>query len=264
MKRLAHRLHTLREADRAGLAAYFTAGDPGYEDSLRLLRGLPQAGADVIELGMPFSDPIADGPVLQLANERARRAGQTLARTLELVADFRQQDNATPVVLMGYLNPLLRYGVPRYLADAARAGVDGFILVDLAPEHASEIGQQAQQFGLDLIRMTASTTPAARLDLILAQASGFIYHVMLAGTTGAALPENTDIAAALQTIRNHSPLPIAAGFGVRTPEQAAQVGRHADLVAVGTRLVEVLQAEGVAGALAETARLAAALRAGRD
>nr|WP_315527254.1 tryptophan synthase subunit alpha [uncultured Achromobacter sp.] len=262
MSRLEHKLATLRAAGRAGLAAYFTAGDPSYDECLRLLRRLPAAGADVIELGMPFSDPVADGPVLQLANDRAIRAGQTMRRTLDLVRAFRQQDPQTPIVLMGYLNPLLQVGVAAFMADAGRAGVDGLIIVDLSPDHAGEIGRQAQAHGIDIIRMTAPTTPAARLDAVLRGASGFVYHVMLAGTTGGALPSDDAIAQSLQRVRARTPLPIAAGFGVRSAEQARAVSRHADLVAVGTRLVDVLATGGIDAALDEVRKLSDGIRAG--
>ncbi|WP_241073631.1 tryptophan synthase subunit alpha, partial [Achromobacter insuavis] len=230
MSRIEQTLAALRAAGRPGLAAYFTAGDPSYDACLALLRGLPAAGADVIELGMPFSDPIADGPVLQLANARALKAGQTLRRTLDLVAAFREEDEKTPVVLMGYLNPLLRYEAASFMADAAWAGVDGLIVVDLSPEHAASLERLARRHGIALIKMTAPTTTQERLDRVLEGASGFVYHVMLAGTTGAALPSDAMIAAALERIRARTRLPIAAGFGVRTAAQLKAVGRHADLV----------------------------------
>lgn len=261
MTRLEDALAALRAAGKTGLAAYFTAGDPSYDACLSLLRRLPAAGADVIELGMPFSDPVADGPVLQSANERAIRAGQTMRRTFDLVQAFRQQDQQTPIVLMGYLNPLLRYGVADFMADAARAGADGLIMVDLPPDHAEEIGRLADAHGIAVIRMTAPTTSAARLDAVLRGASGFVYHVMLAGTTGGALPSDEAIAGSLQRVRTRTQLPIAAGFGVRSAEQANAVGRHADLVAVGTRLVEALAAGGIEAALNEVRRLSAGIRA---
>jgi len=261
MSRLDSTLADLRAAGRPGLAAYFTAGDPTYDDCLTLLQGLPAAGADVIELGMPFSDPIADGPVLQQANGRALRAGQTMRRTLDLVAAWRALEQHTPMVLMGYLNPVLRYGVAGFMADAARSGVDGLIIVDLPPEHAGEMGRLARPHGIDIVRMTAPTTSDARLGQVLDGAGGFVYHVMLAGTTGAALPSDEAIAASLQRVRARTRLPIAAGFGVRSPEQARAVGRHADLVAVGTALVAALAACGMKAALDEVRLLARAVRA---
>lgn len=261
MSRLEQKLAALRAAGRAGLAAYFTAGDPSYDECLRLLNRLPAAGADVIELGMPFSDPVADGPVLQLANDRAIRAGHTMRRTFDLVRAFRQQDQQTPVVLMGYLNPLLRFGVASFMAEAGQAGVDGLIIVDLSPDHGAEIGGLAQAHGIDVIRMTAPTTPAARLDAVLRGASGFVYHVMLAGTTGSALPSDDVIAESLQRVRARTQLPIAAGFGVRSAEQARAVSRHANLVAVGTRLVDVLATGGIEAALDEVRTLSGGVRA---
>jgi tryptophan synthase alpha chain len=260
MTRLDPTLHALRLSGRSGLVAYFAAGDPDPATSLELLRGLPAAGADVIELGMPFSDPVADGPVLQRANARALAGGQTLKRTLALVRGFRETDAKTPVVLMGYLNPILRYGVAAFLADAAAAGADGMILIDLPIEHAGEIGAQARAHGLHLIRMSAPTSGDARLAQALRGAGGFVYHVMLAGTTGAALPDERRIAQDLERVRAHTRLPVAAGFGVPSPEEARLVGRHADLVAVGSRLAEALAERGVAGALGEVRALAAALR----
>lgn len=260
MNRLDRTLSALRQSGRSGLAAYFAAGDPSPEACLALLRGLPAAGADVIELGMPFSDPVADGPVLQQANARSLAGGQTLARTLALARGFRETAPETPLVLMGYVNPVLRRGAADFIADASEAGVDGLILVDLPAEHAGEIGRQARARGMHLIRMSAPTSDDARLGRALRDASGFVYHIMLAGTTGAGLPDEHRIALDLGRLRAHTRLPIAAGFGVRTPEQARVVGRHADLVAVGSRLAEVLAAQGVDGALNEVRRLADALR----
>ncbi|MBP6706413.1 MAG: tryptophan synthase subunit alpha [Achromobacter sp.] len=260
MNRLDHTLGALRRAGRSGLAAYFAAGDPDPEASLALLRGLPAAGADVIELGMPFSDPVADGPILQQANARALAGGQTLKRTLALVRALRETESRTPVVLMGYLNPILRHGVAAFARDAGEAGVDGLILVDLPLEHAGEIDRQLREHGMHLIRMSAPTSEDARLADTLRDAGGFVYHIMLAGTTGAELPDEDRIAQALAKVRAHTGLPVAAGFGVRTPEQARVVGRHADLVAVGSRLAEVLAERGVPGALEEVRLLAGALR----
>ena len=260
MTRLQHTFAALRRSGRCGLATYFAAGDPDPGACLELLRGLPAAGADVIELGMPFSDPVADGPMLQQANRRALAAGQTLAGTLALLREFRSGHEATPVVLMGYLNPILRYGAAAFAADAAAAGVDGLIVVDLPPEHAGELERHARAHGIDLIRMSAPTTDEERLARSLREASGFVYHVMLAGTTGASLPDERRIAQDLARVRAHTRLPVAAGFGVRSPEDARRIGRHADLVAVGSRLAEVLAQGGVKAALEEVRGLAAALR----
>ncbi|MGY6270897.1 tryptophan synthase subunit alpha [Achromobacter denitrificans] len=260
MTRLDHTLSALRQSGRCGLAAYFAAGDPDPGACLELLRGLPAAGADVIELGMPFSDPVADGPILQQANARALAGGQTLKRTLALVREFRAARMQTPVVLMGYLNPILRHGTGAFIADAAAAGVDGLIVVDLPVEHAGDIGRQARAHGIHLIRMPAPTSEDARLARVLRDASGFVYHIMLAGTTGAELPDERRIAADLARVRAHTRLPVAAGFGVRSPEEARLVGRHADLVAVGSLLAAALAQRGVDGALDEVRSLAAALR----
>ncbi|ASC65788.1 tryptophan synthase subunit alpha [Achromobacter denitrificans] len=260
MTRLDHTLMALRQAGRSGLVTYFAAGDPDPAACLALLRGLPAAGADVIELGMPFSDPVADGPVLQQANARALAGGQTLKRTLALLREFRDSGWETPVVLMGYLNPLLRYGVEAFMADAAAAGADGLIVIDLPIEHADDIGRAARARGIHLIRMSAPTSEDARLAEVLRDASGFVYHIMLAGTTGASLPDEHRIARDLERLRAHTRLPVAAGFGVRSPEEARRVGRHADLVVVGSRLAEALAERGVAGALDEVRGLAAALR----
>lgn len=260
MTRLDHTLSALRQSGRSGLVTYFAAGDPDPGACLELLRGLRAAGADLIELGMPFSDPVADGPVLQQANARALAGGQTLKRTLALVREFRETDADTPLVLMGYLNPILRQGVPAFIADAAAAGVDGLIIIDLPLEHADELGQEARAQGLHLIRMSAPTSEDARLASLLADASGFVYHIMLAGTTGADLPDERRIARDLERLRSHTCLPVAAGFGVRSPDEARLVARHADLVVVGSRLAQVLAEQGVAGALDEVRGLAAVLR----
>lgn len=260
MTRLDRTLAALRQSGRSGLVTYFAAGDPDPAACLELLRGLGAAGADVIELGMPFSDPVADGPVLQQANVRALAGGQTLRRTLALVRDFREADAHTPVVLMGYLNPILRRGVDGFIEDAAAAGVDGLIIIDLPLEHADEIGGTARAHGLHLIRMSAPTSENARLAGLLRDASGFVYHIMLAGTTGADLPDERRIAQDLERLRSHTRLPVAAGFGVRSPDEARLVARHADLVVVGSRLAQVLAEQGVAGALDEVRGLAAALR----
>lgn len=260
MNRLNNTFARLKQAGRAGLATYFSAGDPEYETCLMLLKGLGRAGADVIELGMPFSDPVADGPVLQQAHLRALAGGQTTKRTLALTRDLRMTDSVTPVVLMGYLNPVMQYGVDAFMAEAGDAGVDGIILVDLPIEHSAELRGLSQKHGIDLIQMSAPTSREERLAEILQDAGGFVYHIMLAGTTGAALPDEQQIIQGLNRVRAHTNLPIAAGFGVRTPEEARLAGEHADLVVIGSRLAETLFTDGVAGALAEVRLLAAALR----
>jgi len=260
MNRLNHTLSALRESGRSGLATYFAAGDPDYDTCLTLLRGLAEAGADLIELGMPFSDPIADGAALQQAHIRALAGGQTSQRTLDLARDLRKTDTKTPVVLMGYLNPILQYGVEAFIEDAHRAGVDGLIIVDLPVEHAPEIASLARRYAVHLIRMSAPTSTDQRLAASLRDASGFVYHIMLAGTTGTALPDEVSIAKGLERVRRHTATPVAAGFGVRTPEQVQLVGRHADLVIVGSRFAEVLSEEGVEATLKEVEALAEVLR----
>ena len=260
MNRIDQTLARLKTEGRSGLATYFTAGDPDFATSLKLLRGLAQAGADLIELGLPFSDPVADGPTIQAAHIRARAAGQTAARTLELVAALRETDAATPVVLMGYLNPVMQYGIERFMNDAAEAGVDGLLLVDLPVEHASPYEDAAETAGLHLIRMTAPTSDDARLAEVLKDARGFIYHVTLTGTTGAASATAADVEAAIARLRRHSPLPIAAGFGIRSAAQVRALAGTAELIVVGSRLVEVLAAQGAEAALEEVGILGAALK----
>lgn len=259
MNRIDQTLARLGKESRSGLVTYFTAGDPDYASSLALLRGLAAAGADLIELGLPFSDPVADGPTIQAAHIRARAAGQTAARTLALVAALRETDAATPVVLMGYLNPVMQYGIERFMNDAAEAGVDGLILVDLPIEHAPPYDDAAKTAGLHLIRMTAPTSDDKRLAEVLKDASGFIYHVTLTGTTGAASATAADVEAAIARLRRHSSLPVAAGFGIRSAAQVHELAGKAELIVVGSSLVAVLAHAGVAAALDEVRQLAAAL-----
>ena len=263
MNRLDSTLQRLRQQQRSGLACYFTAGDPDYARSLELLRSLASAGADVIELGLPFSDSVADGPAIQQAHLRALAAGQTVARTLQLVAELRSSDATTPVVLMGYLNPVMQYG-PDFMAAAAQAGVDGLLLVDLPMEHAAPWQTAAERAGLHLIRMTAPTSDDARLQQVLADASGMVYHVTVTGTTGQKSAVAADIAKDLARLRRHTDLPLAAGFGIRTPEQARALAAHADLVVVGSRLVEVLNTDGMDGALQAIRELAVAVQGRGD
>lgn len=259
MNRIDQTLARLRSEARSGLVTYFTAGDPDYASSLALLRGLAQAGADLIELGLPFSDPVADGPTIQAAHIRARAAGQTAARTLALVTALRETDTTTPVVLMGYLNPVMQYGIERFMNEATDAGVDGLILVDLPIEHAPPYEDAARTAGLHLIRMTAPTSDDKRLAEVLKDASGFIYHVTLTGTTGAASATAADVETAIARLRRHSSLPVAAGFGIRSAAQVRELAGKAELIVVGSRLVEVLAKSGVDAALAEVRALAAAL-----
>lgn len=258
--RLQQRFAECAGQNRAALVTYICAGDPGYVASLSLLQQLPGAGADIIELGMPFSDPMADGPPIQAAAVRALNAGQTQRKTLEMVREFRQHDSATPLVLMGYYNPIHRYGTEAFLSDAHAAGVDGLLIVDLPAEHDNELGPMARDLGLEMIRMASPTTDAQRLPKVLAQASGFLYYVSLNGVTGVGQADNAVVDAALGAIRAQASLPICVGFGVRTPEQANAFARTANGVVVGSALVEALQRGGEAAALGLTRDLAAAMR----
>lgn len=260
MNRIDITLQQLRSEVRSGLVCYFTAGDPDFATSFDLLSRLAAAGADIIELGMPFSDPVADGPAIQAAHIRARAAGQTVGRTLELVKALRICDDVTPVVLMGYLNPVMQYGIERFMADAAQAGVDGLILVDLPVEHHAPYRTSARQQGLHLVRMTAPTCDDARLASVLEGAEGFVYHVTLTGTTGAGQASLDEISQAIACVRKHTALPVAAGFGIRTAVQVQELAGIADLVVVGSRLVEVLAEQGVDAALQEVRSLATALK----
>ena len=239
--RLEYCFAALKQQNRPALVSYLTAGDPDAETSRRLLHGLPKAGVDIIELGMPFSDPMADGPAIQKAALRALNNGQTQAKTLEMVRRFRAEDSTTPIVLMGYYNPIYCYGVERFLTDAAKAGVDGLIVVDLPPEHDEELCQPAAQHGIDFIRLATPTTDAKRLPKVLANASGFIYYVSVAGVTGGSAPTPERLEGAVAGLRKHTELPIAVGFGIRTAEQAAAIGRYSDAVVVGSALVDCIE-----------------------
>ncbi|WP_146873358.1 tryptophan synthase subunit alpha [Halovibrio variabilis] len=231
----------LKQQNRPALVSYLTAGDPDADTSRRLLHGLPSAGVDIIELGMPFSDPMADGPAIQKAALRALNNGQTQAKTLEMVRHFREENSTTPIVLMGYYNPIFCYGVERFLADAARAGVDGLIVVDLPPEHDEELCTPAAQHSIDFIRLATPTTDAKRLPKVLANASGFIYYVSVAGVTGGSAPTSERLESSVAKLREHTELPIAVGFGIRTAEQAATIGRFSDAVVVGSALVDCIE-----------------------
>ena len=239
--RIDRRFAELKTEGRAALVTFLTAGDPDPETSLALVRALPAAGADVIELGMPFTDPMADGPAIQMSSQRALKAGQTLKKTLELVRAFRGSDDATPLVLMGYYNPIYVYGVDRFLRDAKSAGVDGLIIVDLPPEEDEELCLPALKAGLNFIRLATPTTDDKRLPAVLANTSGFVYYVSITGITGAATPDAGKVAAAVARIKRHTKLPVAVGFGVRTAEQAAGIASGADGVVVGSALVNVLK-----------------------
>jgi len=230
----------LAKAARPGLVTFVTAGDPDLAASEAILAALPAGGADIIELGMPFSDPMADGPAVQAASVRALKAGHTMVKTLAMVERFRQRDADTPVVLMGYYNPIYIYGVEKFIADALAAGVDGLIVVDLPPEEDEELCIPALKAGLNFIRLATPTTDAKRLPAVLNNTSGFLYYVSIAGTTGSAAPQTSLVADAVEAIKAHTELPVAVGFGIRSPEQAAAIGRTADGVVVGTAIVSAI------------------------
>jgi tryptophan synthase alpha chain len=226
--------------NRPALAAFIMAGDPDAETGAKLIAALPAAGADIIELGMPFSDPMADGPVIQLAGQRALKAGQTLRRTLAMVHAFREIDDATPIVLMGYFNPIYIYGVDAFLEDAKAAGVDGLILVDMPPEEDNELCLPAARAGLNFIRLATPTTDDQRLPAVLRNTSGFVYYVSMTGITGAALTAPAAVGQAVKRIKSHTALPVVVGFGIKTAEDAALMGREADGIAVGTALCKAI------------------------
>ncbi len=238
MSRLQSRFAELKQQNRAALVTFVTAGDPDYATSLSILKGLPAAGADVIELGMPFTDPMADGPAIQLANIRALGGHQDMIKTLQMVREFRAGNSDTPLVLMGYFNPIHHYGVPRFIEEAKAAGVDGLIVVDLPPEHNEDLCDPAQAAGLDFIRLTTPTTDDARLPTVLNGSSGFVYYVSVAGVTGAGAATLEHVEQAVARLRRHTDLPISIGFGIRTPEHAATIARLADGVVVGSALID--------------------------
>jgi tryptophan synthase alpha chain len=238
--RIEKRLAALKEEGRAALVTFTMAGDPDYATSLAIARALPKAGADIIELGMPFTDPMADGPAIQAAGLRALKSGQRMTKTLAMVREFRKDDNETPIVLMGYYNPIFIYGNDRFLTDARAAGVDGLVVVDLPPEEDDELCLPALKAGLNFIRLATPTTDDRRLPTVLTNTSGFVYYVSITGITGAAAPDTAKVATAVARIKRHTRLPVAVGFGVRTAEQARAIAEGADGVVVGSALVDAL------------------------
>ena len=239
--RIDRRFAALKNEGRAALVTFLMAGDPDYENALAIVKALPEAGADLIELGMPFTDPMADGPAIQAAGLRALKAGMTLKKTLAMVREFRNDDNATPLVLMGYYNPIYIYGVDRFLVDAKSAGVDGLIIVDLPPEEDSELCLPAMKAGLNFIRLATPTTDDKRLPAVLANTSGFVYYVSITGITGSAGADSTAVGQAVTRIKRHTSLPVCVGFGIRTAEAARAIAEHADGAVVGTALVDALR-----------------------
>jgi tryptophan synthase alpha chain len=257
--RIDRRFAALKAEGRPAFVTFVTAGDPDYDTSLAIVRALPKAGADVIEIGMPFSDPMADGPAIQASGRRALKGGQTMKRTLALVRAFRQHDDDTPIVLMGYYNPIYSYGNDAFLDDAKAAGVDGLIIVDLPPEADDELCVPAIERGLNFIRLATPTTDDKRLPAVLANTSGCVYYVSITGITGAAEADAAAVAPEVSRIRAATGLPVCVGFGVRTPERAAEIGRIADGVVVGTAIVErIAKGASPASVLGFVAALAAA------
>lgn len=269
MSRIKNCFAELKKQNRAALVTFVTAGDPDYVTAMRIFKGLPAAGADVIELGMPFTDPMADGPAIQLANIRSLKNGQTLTKTLQMVSEFRQDNQHTPVVLMGYFNPIHHYGVPRFIEDALTAGVDGLIIVDLPPEHNDAFCDPAQAAGLDFIRLTTPTTDDVRLPTVLNNSSGFVYYVSIAGVTGGKSATMEHIEEAVARMRRHTELPVCIGFGIRTPEHAANIARLADGAVVGSAFVDLIEQassadEAVEGVLARCRAIADGVHHARE
>jgi tryptophan synthase alpha chain len=240
-ERMDRRFAALAKEGRAALVTFTMAGDPDYAAAVEILKALPKAGADIVELGMPFTDPMADGPAIQAAGLRALNAGQDMKKTLAAVREFRAGDDATPLVLMGYYNPIYIYGVEKFLADAKSAGVDGLIVVDLPPEEDDELCLPALKAGLNFIRLATPTTDDKRLPAVLANTSGFVYYVSITGITGSAAPDPGKVAAAVARIKRHTKLPVCVGFGVRTADHARAIAEDADGVVVGSALVDAVR-----------------------
>ncbi|WP_111735782.1 tryptophan synthase subunit alpha [Roseovarius amoyensis] len=245
MTRIDAKFAELKAAGKKAFVAYVMAGDPDYDTSLEVIKGLPAAGVDIIELGQPFTDPMADGPTIQLAGQRALAGGQTLQRTLDMAAEFRKTDDTTPIVLMGYYNPIYNRGVDKFLVDAKAAGIDGLIVVDLPPEEDDELCTPAQKAGLNFIRLATPTTDDKRLPKVLQNTSGFVYYVSITGITGAAAAQAADVAPDVARIKARTDLPVVVGFGIRTPETAREIAGVADGAVVGSAIVGKM-AEGAA------------------
>ncbi len=240
MTRIDSKFAALKAEGKKAFVAYVMAGDPDYETSMEIVKGLPGAGVDIIELGIPFTDPMADGPTIQLAGQRALEAGQTLERTLQMVREFRTGDDETPIVLMGYYNPIFNRGVERFLTDARQAGVDGLIVVDLPPEEDDELCIPAQKAGINFIRLATPTTDDARLPKVLTNTSGFVYYVSITGITGAADAQAADVGPEVARIKAHTELPVVVGFGIKTPEAAQAIAGVADGAVVGSAIVGLI------------------------
>jgi len=253
--RIDRRFSELAREGRAGLVTFLMAGDPDYDTSLAIISALPKAGADVIEIGMPFTDPMADGPAIQAAGLRALKGGQTLRKTLQLVREFRKSEADTPVVLMGYYNPIYIYGVDKFLVDAKQAGVDGLIVVDLPPEEDKELCLPALKAGINFIRLATPTTDDKRLPAVLANTSGFVYYVSITGITGSATPNATRVSDAVARIKRYTALPVAVGFGVRNAQNAREIAQGADAVVVGSALIDALSDPALRAHVRRRARL---------
>ncbi len=236
--RIKNTFEELASDNRAALITFITAGDPNMDTSMQILDALPDAGADLIELGMPFTDPMADGPTIQLSSQRALRSGHNTHRTLEMVENFRRQNQHTPIILMGYFNPIYTYGISKFCQDASTAGVDGLIVVDLPPEEDEQLRKRAKTSDIDFIRLTTPTSDTKRLPRLVTDASGFIYHVSVAGITGAHTAKQESLRKSLSQIRKHTDLPIAVGFGIKTPEDLLKISKVADAAVVGSAIVQ--------------------------